>query len=133
MGGETDITKLLSALKPVLNKGEYVFVSTKNLENVPRANTLCEFKEKEGATIVIEKNVADRLNLSYEFVANWITLNVHSSLSAVGLTAIISTELMKNDISCNVIAGYYHDHIFIERNHSEKAIKTLIELSENYG
>ena len=77
-------------LNPVLNKGEYVFVSTRDLDNIPRTKTICEFREKEGVTIVIDKEMADILSLAYEYIAHWITLNVHSSLSAVGLTAVIA-------------------------------------------
>ena len=92
---------------------------------------LANSKEDEGTTIIIEKSKADQLSLKYDFVASWITLIVHSSLSAVGLTAAFSTELAKNNISCNVIAGYYHDHIFVDKRDGVKAMKILESMTSN--
>ena len=133
MKGESNLAQLIKGMAPRLNPGEYVFVTIKDIDEIDRTHTICEFKEKEGITIVIEKSKADELELTYEYIASWITLMIYSSLEAMGLTAIFSTELAKHNISCNVISAYYHDHVFVDKKDSARAVQVLRDLSENYN
>lgn len=132
MKGETNLSELLKGMTPKLNIGEYVFPTVKDINAINREDTLFEFKEPEGVNILMKRARADELQLSYEYVASWITLQIHSSLEAVGLTAVFSGELAKNNISCNVVAGYYHDHIFVDIKDTDKAIQVLRLLSEKH-
>jgi len=120
---------ILKKLNPKLNNGEYVFCSVNNIEKIESNKIIGSFKEKEGVSIILSKKEAINLRLSYSFIAAWITLRVYSSLEYVGLTATFSNALSNNGISCNVISGYYHDHIFVNINDKDKAMNILKNLS----
>lgn len=130
MAGEKDLNKLLKTMKPKHNIGDYVFCTVNNLTTVNLNDIILIFKEQEGNTIIIKKELADSLQLEYSFIASWITLTVHSSLEAVGLTSAFSTALSREGISCNVVAAFYHDHIFVDKKDAEKAIEVLNKFSE---
>jgi hypothetical protein len=81
--------------------------------------------EAEGLTLVVSKEAADGEGLAYQGTFRCIRLEVHSSLHAVGLTAVVAKALAKHDISANMIAGYYHDHIFIPSDKADLALRVL--------
>lgn len=125
MNGETNLEKLLKTMQPLLNSGSFVFCTVASTDAINEADIILSFKEKEGVTVVLPQQTADALQLHYSFVASWITLTVHSSLEAVGLTAAFSNALAAAGISCNVVAAYYHDHIFVNKNDAAKALEVL--------
>lgn len=129
MQGEKNLSILLKTMTPELNEGDYVFCTMPNGQELNSSKIIGSFREKEGMTIVLNKEDADVLGLSYHYVAAWITLTVHSSLDAVGLTAAFSKALAEAGISCNVIAAYHHDHIFVAKKDADKAMETLRKLS----
>ena len=130
MKGEKDFLKLLKTMKPKHNVGDYVFCVVDDLTTVNLDDVILLFKEQEGNTIIIKKELADSLKFEYSFIASWITLTVHSSLEAVGLTAAFSAALSEGGISCNVVAAFYHDHIFVDKKDTENAIEILNRFSE---
>jgi hypothetical protein len=127
--GITDLDTLLKTMTPVLNEGDYVFCTLSDLSAISTADITCFFREQEGITVIIPQQLADKLQLHYSFVAAWITLTVHSSLEAVGLTAAFATALSAQNISCNVVAAYHHDHIFVAQRDANKAMKILQQLA----
>lgn len=130
MAGEKNLQQLLKTLQPQHNIGDYVFCIIKDIGTIDLNEVVLLFKEAEGHTIIIKKELADTLQLPYTFVASWITLTVHSSLEAVGLTAAFAAALTKEGISCNVVAAFYHDHIFVSKTDTEKAMTVLNNLSK---
>ena len=130
MEGEISLKNILKNLNPALNEGKYVYCTVNEIETIPMSKILFLFKETESVTIVLKKEDAEALNLDFSYVASWITLEVHSSLSAVGLTAKFSQALSDAGISCNVVAAYFHDHIFVDEKDAAKAIEVLNALKE---
>lgn len=128
MSGEKDLQVLLKSMKPVHNYGDYVFCKVDKLVNIDLNDIVMFFKEEEAITVILNKEIADKLKLEYALIMSWITLTVHSSLEAVGLTAAFSKALSDKGISCNVVAAFYHDHIFVGKNDLEEAMKVLLAL-----
>tara|TARA_B110000037_G_scaffold172449_1_gene195978 strand:- start:758 stop:1150 length:393 start_codon:yes stop_codon:yes gene_type:complete len=130
MAGEEDLDTLLVLLEPSLLPGDFVFCTAANLKygDFAELQPLASYQEEEGLTLVLAKQSADVAGLAYDSVFNCITLMVHSSLDAVGLTAAVSGKLAANGISANVMAAYHHDHVFVPENKAKVALQLLTEL-----
>lgn len=127
--GETDLAVLLRSMSPVRVPGEFVYAVA--ADAVPAgAAPVVTVRETEGTTLVLARADADRLGLPYSFVCAWITLQVHSALAAVGLTAAFAAALTAEGISANVVAGYHHDHLFVPVDRADDALVALRRLSE---
>ena len=132
MSGETNLSKLLQSMSPELIKGEFVFCTFENAQygDHGELNPIAAFQESEGLTLIIPRSKAEQHQIKYDSVYKGITLQVHSSLDAVGLTAAFSKTLAKHGISANVVAGYFHDHIFVRSEMAEAAMKALAILAQ---
>lgn len=132
MAGIENLEKLLNSMSPELIEDEYVFCTVPNGKygDYQDLFPLASFIEAEGLTLVVTRENADNFGLTYDSVFKCITLTVHSSLEAVGLTAAVSAKLSEHQISANIIAAYYHDHVFIPAGSAEKALGLLSEFSK---
>ena len=126
MPAETNLTILLRSLNPQLHPDDYVFCTVSGGADVALTEDMwAMIREREGATLILTRAAADRMQLPCDTLFRRITLNVHSSLEAVGLTAAVSTRLAEMGISANVVAGFYHDHIFVPSGDAERALAVL--------
>jgi hypothetical protein len=125
----TNQFKELKNLNPVLLEDEYVFCTflSSIYGDHNKLNPIASFNEKEGLTLVVKKEIAKFNNLEFKGTFKCISLNLISSLTSVGLTALISKALAVNEISANIYAGYYHDHIFVPLEKANDAFKLLCE------
>ena len=127
----SDLSFLITNLAPVLAPKEYVFVSQshESLGEASELEPIGLFHEFEGLSLIVPRERADSCELDYEGVFRMITLQVQSSLQAVGLTAVVAEALSRRGISANVVAAFYHDHLFIPSVRADEAMKTLVQLA----
>ena len=132
VSGERNLDILIASMEPVARDGRFVFVTVDESTATHLASQIV-VRESEGVTVVLPQAAADEQGLTYDFVAGWITLQVHSALDAVGLTAAFATALAEHGISANVVAGYHHDHVLVPINDLERAIAALEQLAASRG
>ena len=127
MSGETDLGRLLATLSARMEDGLYVFATVAELPSGVHPRMI--FHEAEGITLILLRDQADRLGLPWEFPCRMITLEVHSSLSAVGFMARIATELARRGIAVNPVSGFHHDHLFVPEPRATEAMQILAEIA----
>ena len=131
MTGIIELDELLKSMSPELKHGEYAFCTVNgNYLDYAHLNPLATFAEAEGLTLILSVEQAKNAHLAYDGTFKQITLNVHSSLHATGLTAAVASKLTSHGISANVIAAYYHDHLFVPKEKADLALKALESLTE---
>ncbi|KAK3181813.1 hypothetical protein K4F52_006880 [Lecanicillium sp. MT-2017a] len=128
--GEKSLAKLLQTLTTTLHEPTFVFATLKDDAQLPPMSEIrLLFRESEGATVIVDIEYAKANGLEYFFPCKMITLNVTSSLEAVGFMAVIATRLATKDMGVNPVSGFYHDHIFVPVGREEEAVSTLHDLA----
>ena len=131
MPAERDLSALLATMQPLLADERFVFVT--GIDDVRARGPIrpvMTFREREGTTWIVTEAQAAQLGLAGSYPCRMITLNVHSSLEAIGFLAAITTELANHGISMNAVSAFYHDHLFVAVDKAEEALSILRALSD---
>jgi uncharacterized protein len=126
----SNLAVLLRSMEPELHGGVYAYCVVPREANITGLSPVATVFEAEGLTLVLPEEQATNAGLSVLFRTAWITLTVHSDLQAVGLTAAFASALGQAGISCNVVAGAYHDHIFVPVEQAQQALAALRSLQQ---
>jgi uncharacterized protein len=131
VAAERDLQQLLWNMRPCCTQAVRIYLG-------PRAGPaglrpVVTVAEDEGLTLVVAQQQADAAGLAYDYVAAWITLRVTSALDAVGLTAAVASALARAGLSCNVVAGFHHDHLFVPYHRAADALGALEALARREG
>ena len=130
MSGETNSQALFKTLSAKMIDGIFVFVNLPTNDIPTSVSPRMIFKEAEGTTLILLKEDAEALGYSYEFPCRMITLDVHSSLEAVGFIAYIATQLANKGISVNPVSGFYHDHLFVPEGRANDVLEILFNIAQ---
>jgi hypothetical protein len=131
MRATSDLDTILSNMHPVLHSGRYAFVRLPPDATLDLSSVVASIREAEGLSVVLPEKVALDHGYPVAFTAAWITLTVQSDLAAVGLTAAFSRVLTQASVSCNVVAGVHHDHVFVPFEQAQRAMEVLHALQQS--
>jgi hypothetical protein len=131
MTDQANLSEVFKALTVSCDDITYGFVSVENTQFKFEEGMIGTFQEKEGVTIVATNEYLAKNGLQPEALFAKLTVEIETSLQMVGLTALLATKLAENNISANVIAGYFHDYIFVQYDMRQKALEVLNALKGN--
>jgi uncharacterized protein len=130
MSGETNLTRLLAGMMPRLQPGTFVFATLPPGAAIPAGvEPVMIFRESEGITLILEEGQAAKAGMSCTFRSRMITLEVHSSLDAVGFLAAITARLAEAGMGVNPVSAFHHDHLFVPADRAEEALVKLAQLA----
>jgi hypothetical protein len=134
MTGETDLSALIDAMEPVLDDAVYVFAALAPGMSIPAGlDPVMTFREREGVTLIVTRAEAEVAGLDAAFPCRMITLNIHSSLEAVGFLAALLPALAAEGMGVNPVSGFFHDHLFVPADRAEAALRVLRKLAASAG
>lgn len=128
MAGERDLATILGSLQ-VRRRADPVAVISVDEPVELGDGVLALIAEEEGTTAVVTVREAERRNWPVDFTAAWLTIDVHTALEGVGLTAALSTALAAAGIPCNVLAGWFHDHLLVPLEQADEATAVILALA----
>ncbi|GGX43880.1 hypothetical protein GCM10007385_09750 [Tateyamaria omphalii] len=121
---------MIAGMAPDLRPGTWVFCSDPAPAAIP-SDAFALVREAEGATLILPAGTAATLGYDVSLEMRQITLNVYSDLEGIGLTAAVAVALAEAGISCNVVAAYHHDHVFVPAPDAERAASVLVSLQSS--
>lgn len=125
-----DTNAMIAGMTPVLDPGDWVFCAVTGTDTIP-PDAFAVIQEAEGTTLILPQATAQAAGYDGSSVMTKITLQVNSDLEGVGLTAAVATALTAQNIPCNVVAGFHHDHIFVPKSDAGTAYGTLLDVQQN--
>lgn len=129
MSSSQSCQDLLANLNPTLSPDPWIFAAI--AEAAPGLSEdhsiFALIREDEGLTAIRPATPDDARGNRPLFAR--ITLQVHSDLEAVGLTAAVSGALAAQNLCANIVAGLNHDHLFVPYQRGEEALLCLRKIS----
>ncbi|WP_171129121.1 MULTISPECIES: ACT domain-containing protein [unclassified Ruegeria] len=121
-----DTSAMITGMRPALQPDRFAFVRWPDGTPWPDG-TRASCVEEEGLSLIVPISAAPEDAVAMRC----ITLQVHSSLEGVGLTAAVSNALAQANIPANMVAGFHHDHVYVPADQAEDALRVLVQLQRS--